>query len=86
MVWTREVPLTICPAANPAPQPLRNIQPLLELVDAFPHCKEPFIRLSHFGKGIQERVGDVVHKPVILFRVGRVGNMLVHMHMLREHH
>jgi len=81
MVWTRKVPLTIRPAADPVPQSLGSIQPFLELVDAFPHCKEPFIGFSHFGESVQERVGDVVHQPV-LFWIRRVGNMLVHMHML----
>jgi hypothetical protein len=81
MGWTRKVPLTIRPAADPIPQPLGNIQPFLELVNAFPHCKEPFIGFSHFGESVQKRVGDVVHQPV-LFWIGRVSNMLVHMHML----
>ena len=83
MIWTRGVPLTICPAANPIPQPLGNIQPFLELVDALTHLKETFIGFSHFGEGVQKRVGEVVHQAVLLW-IGWMGNMLVHMHMLKE--
>ena len=84
MVWTRKVPLTIRPAANSVPQPLGSIQPLFELVDALSHCEEPFIGFSYFGESVQERVGDVIHQPIVLFWIRRVGNMLVHMYMLKE--
>ena len=84
MVWTREVPLTIGPTAHPIPQPLSNVQPFLELVDALSHGKEPFIRFSHFRERVQERVGEVIDQPVVLFWARRVGDMLVHMHMLRD--
>ena len=83
MVWTREVPLTVGPTAYPIPQPLSNIQPFLELVDALPHGKEPFVWFSHFGERVQERVGEVIDQPVVLFWAWRVSDMLVHMHMLR---
>lgn len=84
MVWARRVPLTIRPAADPVPQPLGNIQPFLELVDALPHLEESFIGFSHFGEGIQKRIGDVVHQAVVLFRIWWMSNVLVHMHMLKE--
>jgi len=84
MVWTRKVPLTICPTADPVPQPLGNVQPFLEFIDALPHGKESFIGFPYFGEGVQERVGEVIHQPVVLFWTGRMGNMLVHMHMLKE--
>lgn len=83
MVWTKEVPLTICSAADPVPQPLRNIQPFLELVNVFPHCKESFIGFSHFREGVQECVRDIVHQPVLVW-IGRVGDVLVHLYMLKE--
>ena len=82
--WTRRVPLTVRPTAYPIPQPLGNIQPILQLVDVLPHRKEPLIRFSHFGEGIQERVGDIIDQPIVLFWIWRMSNMLVHVHMLKE--
>ena len=84
MVWTRKVPLTIRPTVYSVPQPLRDVQPFLELVDILPHGKEPFIGFPHFREGVQERVGDVVHQPIVLFWIRGMGDMLVHMHVLKE--
>jgi len=83
MAWTREVPLTVGPTAYPVPQPLSNIQPFFELVDALPHGKEPLVWFSHFRERVQECVREIVDQPVVLVWTRRMGDMLVHVHMLR---
>ena len=75
--------LTACPVSNLRVEPLHCCQSLLKLVDVLSHYEEPLVWLSDAREGVEKGVGEVVDEACGWFLSRGMGDMLVHVHMLR---
>lgn len=81
LVVTREVAQ---PRLAPRAQSLDGSESFLELVEVGTNLDEALVGLLDFGEGVEERVGEVVEEARGGFWVGRVGELLVLVDVLRK--